>query len=377
MKKRQKDVAAIITTGGGTPTPEQVAAINRFALEPHEASQLYVRPVYLCHNAIDRDNDRFDEALLADFVRTLPGKALLLGHDHKDPAAIVGAFFSAELVEESLEAAISRTGEDLRLPEGASSVKWVKGWLYLPLTDEDCAEIVPKINAGVLRHVSIGFDADGPVPQRGADDEIIFWEWKPPGEAQEGSLVWLGAQPGATTSAKEVKEHKDHERKEPTMKGIMKALGLSPDANEESGVKAVSELTAKAAKAEADLTAAKALLEKAGIADEATAKDLAEDAATGKTYRDTLAKEAAAFARMVGRVDVGGEEAFAKTLAARPLADLKAEHDFYEKAAKEKHPGGTGKVGGSSGGTDITRGAPGEHALVAAGKSLWGTQGKK
>ena len=63
------------------------------------------------------------------------------------------------------------------------------------------------------------------------------------GEAYEGSLVWLGAQPGATmtkgASSVDIQDAKPKTKEEKTMKEITKALGLGNDATEDQAVKAI------------------------------------------------------------------------------------------------------------------------------------------
>jgi hypothetical protein len=66
------------------------------------------------------------------------------------------------------------------------------------LANEGNKDFIANMQAGIYRHVSIGFAASDLVPVKGKYDETLFWEYKGPGEATEGSLVWLGAQPGAT-----------------------------------------------------------------------------------------------------------------------------------------------------------------------------------
>jgi len=90
------------------------------------------------------------------------------------------------------------TGEEPRLPEGKTTVKVVWAWMYM-LNNQHNDETIQNIDAGIYRHVSIGFRASDLVAIKGQYDQILYWEYVAPGEALEGSLVWLGAQPGATS----------------------------------------------------------------------------------------------------------------------------------------------------------------------------------
>jgi hypothetical protein len=89
------------------------------------------------------------------------------------------------------------TGEEARLPEGMQKVKVLWGWVYM-LKAQFNEEMTANIDAGIYRHASIGFKAADITPIKGQYDNILYYEYVPPGEALEGSIVWLGAQPGAT-----------------------------------------------------------------------------------------------------------------------------------------------------------------------------------
>ena len=64
---------------GSEPTAAELAQINRFALEPLEARELYVRQVRLAKDAYDRTWERLPRVMLERFALTLPGKPLLWG----------------------------------------------------------------------------------------------------------------------------------------------------------------------------------------------------------------------------------------------------------------------------------------------------------
>lgn len=151
------------------------------------------RTAILAHARVDRDFERFSEGLLRDFARTLPGKPLLVGHNRGGlpegiwtKAEVLGVGDAAELVATFAVPVIpgDATNEALRA----------------------------RINAGVAKCVSIGFEAERRVCDVCGDTEwrCNHWPgtvmqdgtratatWMAPGEAVEGSVVWLGAQPGA------------------------------------------------------------------------------------------------------------------------------------------------------------------------------------
>ena len=256
---------------GMEPTPELIAKVNCFALDPLKAEDVYIRKFLLAHNGVDRDRERFSETILEDFAQTLPGKGFLFAHDRRNYLPL-GLFFDAFTEAISPEQFKALTGEEIRLPENASMAKVL--WAFMYTLKECNQDIIQNLNAGIYRHVSIGFAASDLAPVKGAFDQTLYWEYAAPGEAVEGSLVWLGAQPGATAQ-----KQADNERGEATMKkefikqvNILTGQDLPEDAGEETVAKAVetalkslkgqiSSLEAKAAENEALATAGKAFVD--------------------------------------------------------------------------------------------------------------------
>jgi len=184
---------------GAEVTPELLTKVNKFALRELTAEEIFVRKYLMAHNAVDRDNERFSEPLLDDFAKTFPGKSLLNGHDRY--ALAIGLFFDAVTEEITPQQFTAFTGEEARLPENISMVKVLWGWIYM-LKAQFNEQMMANIDAGIYRHASIGFTANDIAPVKGQFDQILYWEYSPPGEALEGSIVWLGAQQGATSQKK-------------------------------------------------------------------------------------------------------------------------------------------------------------------------------
>ena len=205
MKNKSFQKCLSVKTIADPVTQGMLLRINNFALKPLTTEKVYVRKFLMAHNAVDRDNERFPEGLLDDFAATFPGKALLVGHDRSGPGK--GLFFDASTEEMTPEQFKSLTGESVRLPDWIFNVKVLWAWSYMLKAFN--AEIVANIDAGIYRHASIGFRATDLNPVKGIYDNTLFWEYVPPGEALEGSIVWLGAQPGA--SAKNKSPHTSEE----------------------------------------------------------------------------------------------------------------------------------------------------------------------
>ncbi len=195
MKNAKKTFDLKVAAQGAEVTPEILAKVNKFALRELTADEIFVRKYLMAHNAVDRDNERFSEALLDDFTKTFPGKSFMVSHDRTTLAK--GLFFNSLTEEMTPDQFTALTGEKARLPNGRPIVKVVWGWIYM-LKAQFNEELISNIDAGIYRHASIGFRANDIAPVKGQFDQILYWEYSPPGEALEGSIVWLGAQPGAT-----------------------------------------------------------------------------------------------------------------------------------------------------------------------------------
>lgn len=197
---RHKTLAVAIKSAG-EPTAEQMAAIRTYTLADVPAEKLYVRTFALAHNAIDRDNEAFDEGLLADFARTLPGKGLFIKHPtgwDGDSGPGKGRWFAARAERMSLdEARETLRAPDLQWPPGTQTAVLLMADAYLVRTNGN-ADLLEEIDAGVVSDVSIGFRSGSRAAITDDDGrELTSTRLLGPGEALEGSLVWLGAQPGA------------------------------------------------------------------------------------------------------------------------------------------------------------------------------------
>jgi len=306
---------------GAEVSPEMLAKINAFALTPLKAEEVYARKLLLAHNCIDRDNERFPDAMLDQFAASLPGKSLLVGHDRKGTGC--GLFFEASTETMTPAQFKELGGEDARLPEGMESVKVLWAWFYT-LKTAGSEEWLKWIDGGITRHCSIGFAAaDLNAVRKEPNGSALYWEYAPPGEALEGSLVWLGAQPGATAQ-KSVKESKNKGDRE--MKKLLALLGgllgksFAEETNEEQVIDAVKgAIAAKETEVRAEL------------------KPLVEE---GKAYRKSLVDDAVKFGTLIDEVptDADAQKKEADFLATLPIDRLKMLREKYETRAREKFP---------------------------------------
>jgi hypothetical protein len=375
---KQLDIKAV---AGVDVTPEILATINTFALTPLTAEKVYVRKFLLAHNCVDRDRERFPENLLDDFAATLPGKGFLVGHQRSAPGK--GLFFQASTEDMTPEEFKALTGEDPTLGEGITTVKVVWAWMYM-LNNQYNEETIFNIDAGIYRHVSIGFRASDLISIKGQFDQTLYWEYVAPGEALEGSLVWLGAQPGATAqkrageseSGESEEDHDIDEKKQggTFMKGLFKLLSkLFPGKSfTEEGIadeikEAFEEMKQKAAQA---LTEVKEAL-KAKTTELETAqakvKELQPLADDGKAFRDGLIAEYVANKAKLGEVAETPEaqEALKQVAAGYPIDFLKSEAKHLQSRVEEKFPA---KTEMTSDDPDNRSGGGEKNALIPEGE---------
>lgn len=319
--------------GTSNVTPEQLATINKFALEPLTVEQVHVRKYLMAHNGIDRDVERFTESLLDDYARTLPGKGFFVeGHPSSwsgSGGPGKGRFFAAYTEEMTPEAFKALTNEEIRLPEGVTTAKVVWGEAYLLRLDSN-KDTIANIDGGVYSFVSIGFKA----PYFDVTDErgnFRYGEYRPKGEALEGSLVWLGAQPGATAHKAFDPEPPEHRSQEDHTSrtggnGIMK----------EFIEKLKKAFSGKIFTEEGLLEEIKGLIAEK----EDRIKVLEPEAADGRAYRKSLIDDAVQFGALLGDIgtDAEAQKKEADFMATWPIDRLKSQRDRYEKQAREKFP---------------------------------------
>lgn len=306
---------------GAEVTPEMLAKINRYALTPLTAEQVFVRKFLMAHNCIDRDNECFPNEMLDQFAATMPGKSLLTGHDRKGLPC--GKFFEASTEVMSCEQFKALTDVEPRLPNGVDQCKVMWAWVYLVKTPSN-EDLTLQIDGGVCDHCSIGFAAaDLRAVRETPSGPTKYYEYVSPGEALEGSLVWLGAQPGATAQKAFDKNRETEGEKDMKILvvGIGSLLGktLAVDTSEEALLNEVKTLVS---------------------GKDAKIKELEPLAEEGKAYRADLVADTVKFASLIGEIEDNekakkDEEEFLKTV---PIARLKAQRDKYESRAREKFP---------------------------------------
>lgn len=332
MKVFQKEFGCKASVVAGAEiTPEMLAKINGFALRELSADEIYVRKFLFCHSAIDRDNERFPVPLLEQFASTFPGKSFIAVHNRQ--SLPLGLFFDASTEAMPAEKFKTLTREEPRLPEGETTVTVVWAWSYMLIKHRE--EIADNIDAGVYRHVSIGFSATDMRPvKKEINGPVLFWEYVEPGETREGSLVYLGAQPGATTQ----KSLKDQEtildKGDKAMKLIVAMLaGLGMKAITETATEEQIAAGIKQLSDEKDARITALETEKAA---------LTEDADLGKAFKEKTISDYVALKHKLGEVGAEPEKhtAMKAVAAGLPFAFLQEEVKSLQKRVEEKFPAG-------------------------------------
>lgn len=341
MSQSGTKLFALRMKSSAAPSENQLAAIRSFTLRDFAAEELVVREFVLAHNAIDRDGEVFDENLLADFQRTIPGKGTYINHPtsyRSEGGPAEGRVFGARLERMSFDRAREVLREpSLKFPPDRSEAVLLYTEAFFAKTDENSA-LLTKMDAGIVGDISIGFSAADLVAIRDAEGrELNSRRWVGPGEAHEQSLVWLGAQPGAratkskSENAVDTITKTDHER-------ILAAQKAESDA--------FKQRAETAEKAAAPLTALKAALgDDVALLD--SPAQLASMIKSGQAFRKGLVDDIVAHERHL-KLTGDTEEA---VKAARDLYDgMPTEKlEAMQKHLQARIPRGTTITGGEPG----------------------------
>lgn len=139
----QKDETAKIPQTASTPNAAELQKINQFTRRTFSAEELYVFPVVLCDNEVDRDGERFSISALEKLSELFVGKTGIFNHSGRaeDQAARI---FDCRV--ESDPEHITTAGEPYtRLTASA----------YLPRTPKN-EDLISELESGIKKEVSVG-----------------------------------------------------------------------------------------------------------------------------------------------------------------------------------------------------------------------------
>lgn len=182
------------------PTAQELALINKYSRRELTAQEVYVFPVVLCDNEIDRDGERFSLASLEALAKLFIGKTGVFDHSMKgrDQTARI---YSARVEHD--ESRKTRAGE----PYAA-----LKARAYMPRTQKN-SDLIEEIEAGIKKEVSVGcavgkitcsvcganLKKEGCEHVKGKmyGGRLCYSILEEPQDAYEWSFVAVPAQPGA------------------------------------------------------------------------------------------------------------------------------------------------------------------------------------
>ena len=120
--------------------------INTFTRRPLTEEEVYVFPVILCDNEVDRDGERFSDEALEKLCRLFVGRTGIF--DHKPDAGNQNArIFHTELVS-----------DPERITKAGEPYKYLKAQAYMVRTDEN-RNLIAEIDGGIKKEVSISCTA--------------------------------------------------------------------------------------------------------------------------------------------------------------------------------------------------------------------------
>lgn len=131
------------------PTDADLAAINKYTLEPLTAEQVFVFKAVLCDNEVDRQHERFTVKALNDMKKLFLGKTILKDHRHSADSQ-VARIYSTEVVETSKS---TKSGE---------AYTQLVAWCYMLKTASN-ENLIAEIKGGIKKEGSVGFAASSAV----------------------------------------------------------------------------------------------------------------------------------------------------------------------------------------------------------------------
>ena len=175
---------------------EDMEKINRYTRRPYGPEEVFVFPMVLCDNQVDRDGERFSAQALEQLAQLFLGKTCLFDHDRR----------SANQAARIFDTALQR--EPHQLTQAGEPLVKLTARAYLPRT-KGTEELIALIDSGMLKEVSVsckmkrrvcslcGQESCGHEPGTVVDGHKVHRVLEEPEDAYECSFVAVPAQPGA------------------------------------------------------------------------------------------------------------------------------------------------------------------------------------
>lgn len=134
---------AMIAAESGTVTEKELEAIARYSRRPLTAEEVYIFPLVLCDNELDRDNESFTDEALEKLAELFCGKTGIFDHDPRSEKQTARIYRCAVETEEG------------RLNHRGEPYKALKAWAYMVRTAAN-ADLILEIEGGIKKEVSVG-----------------------------------------------------------------------------------------------------------------------------------------------------------------------------------------------------------------------------
>lgn len=307
LTKSQVKKSGSVTAGGNfSPDEASLEKINRFTRRDFSAEELYVFPVVLCDNEVDRDGERFSAAALEALSALFVGKTGIFNHSGK----------AQDQTARIYDCRVERDPE--KITKSGEPYARLRAEAYLPRTERN-GGLIAELESGIKKEVSVGCAVrrvtcsvcgadlrEGPCEhERGKiyGGILCCAVLDEPTDAYEWSFVAVPSQPAA---------------------GVIKSFGGK------GGIRTQDVMKAIRSGGEITLSAEQA----AALAADIDA--LEREAACGRAYRTELKKE---FVRCAGlsRPDIP-VEALGRAADGMELEDLKCFAAAFRREAERKVP---------------------------------------
>ena len=162
--------AASLSTG--EVTEADLKAINKYALEPLSAEQVFVFRTVLCDNEIDRSYERFNLKALQDLQKLFLGKTVIKNHSW-DANDQVARIYSTELVSNANKS--TQSGE-------AYTQLVASCYMLRTASNED---LIAEIKGGIKKEGSVGCTVTGSICSVCGTDNVKSYCRHYPGKSYE------------------------------------------------------------------------------------------------------------------------------------------------------------------------------------------------
>ena len=328
--------------------PEGLGLIAQYARKKLTNDDIYVFPVVLCDNEVDRDGERFTLGALKTLAELFPGKTGIFDHSARARDQVMRCF-SANVVT-----------DEVRETSQGEPYTTLRAWVYMLRLDKN-ANLIAEIDAGIKKEVSLScavanvtcsicgkpHGREGCEHRKGReyDQKKCVALLENPTDAYEFSFVAVPAQPaaGVTKSKTPAADAAEHNEEEGPILTEQEIRAKYPDAVKaiEAAARAAADEEARKSAVEAERARLKGIDQVAGKIHDA---ELVDKAKYGET---TMTAQELSFAYLSAMEDDGA-------------AALKA-----MKKAGEKTKGVT--AAGNAGALPTDGAAPTEDDLRAAG----------